>query len=154
MAGGQVGVTEEREAKGRRSEGPVRLGLEVLYARPGPKDRLEGVAKRALTKDLRERYWIRQAAQAGIGAKSWATWEVTLPCLIERAELGRNRDEPGDGFRYVFRSGTEGTGERVEWFEVTEEFEGVKAKEIESFMRLQNGLEADAGFARKGFLAD
>ena len=128
------------------------MGLEILYARPGPQDRLEGVAKRALTKELRERYWIRQAAEAGIGGKSWATWEVTFPWSIERAELGRNRNEPGDGFRYVFRNGTEGTSERVEWFEVTEEFEGVKAKEIESFMRLQNGLEADAEFDPEGFL--
>ena len=129
------------------------MGLEVLYARPGPKDRLEDVAKRDLTGELRERYWIREAADAGIEAKSWANFGISMPWWIEREEVGRNRNEPGDGFRYVFRSGTGGTGGRFEWFEVTEEFGGVDPKDIESFMRVENGIEFDAGFDPKRFLS-
>ena len=71
----------------------------------------------------------------------WANVGIAIQWPIERAELGRNRNEPGDGFRYVFRSGTGGTGGRAEWFEVTEVFEGVEAKDIEAFMRLENGGE-------------
>ena len=118
--------------------------MEILYAKPGSTD---NVAKRDLTKEGRERYWIRQAADLGIAAKkTWASFEIAMPRTIERAELGRNRNEPGDGFRYVFRSGTEGTGGRTEWFEVTEVFEGVEAKDIEAFMRLENGGEGYPGF--------
>ena len=69
-----------------------------------------------------------------------------MPVRIERHELGRNRNEPGDGFRYFFRRGTAGTGGRAEWFEVTEVFEGVQAKEIEAFMRIENGGEAGFDF--------
>ena len=122
----------------------VRTGLEILYAKPGSTD---NVATRDLTKEARERYWIRQAADLGIAAeRTWTSFEVTLPRMIERAELGRNRNEPGDGFRYVFRSGTKGTGGWAEWFEVTEVFEGAEAKDIEAFMRLENGGQGYPGF--------
>ena len=79
----------------------VRTGLEILYAKAGSMD---NVATRDLTKEARERYWIHQAADLGIAAKrTWASFGVTLPRMIERAELGRNRNEPGDGF--VMHSG-------------------------------------------------
>ena len=56
-----------------------------------------------------------------------------------------NRNEPGDGFRYVmYRGGTSGMESRAEWFEVTEVFEGVEAKDVEAFMRVNNG--GTAGF--------
>ena len=134
------------------TKGPARVGLEILYARPGSRDRLEDVEERDLTGELRERYWIRQAGEAGLEAKSWTNMEMTVPWSIERSELGRNRNEPGDGFRYVFRSGTGGTGGRVEWFEVTEVFVDVKARDIESFMRLENGMVTRAGFDPEGFV--
>ena len=82
----------------------------------------------------------------------WANVGIAIQWPIERAELGRNRNEPGDGFRYVFRSGTGGTGGRAEWFEVTEVFEGVEAKDIEAFMRLENGGEGYPDFDPQRFL--
>ena len=152
MASGGANMSEERETKDRRTDALAKVGLEILYAKPGPKDSLADVAERDLTGELRERYWISKAADAGNEAKSWASIGITLPWPIERAALGRNRNEPGDGFRYVFRSGTGGTGGRAEWFEVTEVFEGVEAKDVESFMRLENGGVANPGFDPEGFV--
>ena len=125
---------------------------EILYAKPSPNDNLADVAVRDLPKELRERYWIGQAADASTDAKTRPRFEVAIPWQIERAEFGRNRNEPGDGFRYVFRQGTEGTGGRAEWFEVTEVFEGVDAKDVEAFMRLANGGRGYPGFDSEGFL--
>ena len=130
----------------------VRRGPEILYAKPSPNDNVADVAARDLPKELRERYWIGKAADAGIDAKTSTKFEVSVPWQIERADLGRNRNEPGDGFRYVFRSGTAGTGGRAEWFEVTEVFEGVDAKHVEAFMRLENGGRGYPGFDPRGFL--
>ena len=93
---------------------------------------------------LRERYWIEAAQDAGIDRKSWASFAITMPRRMERHELGRNRNEPGDGFRYVFRTGSSGAEGRTEWVEVTEVFEAVEAKDIEAFMRIENG--GAAGF--------
>ena len=138
--------------KYRRTEGLARVGLEILYARPGPKDRFAVEAARDLPKELRERYWIREASDSGVGAKSWANIEMKLKWPMERIDLGKDRNDPGDGFRYVFRSGTGGTDGRVEWFEVTEVFEGVEAQAIESFMRLENGGATSSGFDRQSFL--
>ena len=143
---------EERKRTTGEPNRLARAGLKILYAKPGPKDNLANVAKRDLTGELRERYWIRQAADAGIAAKTWASVGIGIQWPIERAELGRNRNEPGDGFRYVFRSGTGGTGGRAEWFEVTEVFEGVEAKDIEAFMRLENGGEGYPDFDQQRFL--
>ena len=145
-------MSEERETKNRRTDALAKVGLEVLYARPGPKDGLADGAKRDLTAELRERYWISKAADAGNEAKSWGSIGTTLRWPIERAALGRSRNEPGDGFRWVFQSGTGGTGGRVEWLEVTEVFEGVAARDVESFMRLEHGLEAKSGFDPEGFV--
>ena len=110
------------------------------------------VAERDLTGELRERYWIKAAEDAGIDRKSWASFAITMPWRIERHELGRNRNEPGDGFRYVFRRGSAGTGGRIEWFEVTEVFEGVEARDIEAFMRIENGGEAGFDFDPGAFV--
>ncbi len=43
-------------------------------------------------------------------------------------------------------------GSRTEWFEVTEVFEGVEAKEIEAFMRVKNGGTAGFDFDPDGFV--
>ena len=130
----------------------VKRGPEILYAKPGPNDNVADVAARDMPKELRERYWIGQAADAGIDEKTRTKFEVSFPRQIERTELGRNRNKPGDGFRYVFRSGTAGSGGRAEWFEVTEVFEGVNAKDVEAFMRLENGGRGYPGFDPEEFL--
>ena len=72
--------------------------LEILYAMPDQKDDIWDVAKRDLPGDLRERYWIEQAKDAGINEKTWTNLGITIPWKIERHELGRSRNEPGDGF--------------------------------------------------------
>lgn len=145
-------MAESRGLEGRGDQGQHRAGLELLYLKPGPKDDLTDVAGRDLTGELRERYWIKAAEDAGIDRKSWVSFAISMPWRMERHELGRNRNEPGDGFRYVFRSGSAGTGGRVEWFEVTEVFEGVEARDIEAFMRLENGGEAGFDFDPGAFL--
>lgn len=149
MATGKPDVT----ANGERLPVEVaRIGLEVLFAKPDPKECSKNA--RNLDAELRERFWIRQASDLGVKAESWANVGVTIPIPIERDELGRTRNESGDGFRYLFRTGTGGTGERTEWFEVTEVFEGVKAKDIKSFMRLENGGAAHPGFNPQEFLRE
>ena len=139
-------MSEEQETEGRQDEGRAKAGLEILYAKPGPKDGVGDVAERDLAGELRERYWIRQAEDAGIGSRTWSTLGFSMPWRIERHEIGRNRNEPGDGFWYVFRGGIDGTEGRAEWFEVTEVFEGVEAKGVEAFMRINNGGEAGFDF--------
>ncbi len=125
--------------------------LEILYATPDPKDDMSGVGNRDLPAELRERYWIEQGKDAGT-SRSWADVGVVIPWQIERHELGRSRNEPGDGFRYVVRAGTAGVGGRAEWFEVTEVFEGVKARDIEAFMRIRNGIATRQTFDPGAFL--
>ena len=145
-------MAEVRELESREDQGQRGRGLEILYLKPGPKDHLTDVAERDLTGELRERYWIQAAQDEGIDRKSWASFAISMPWRIERHELGRNRNEPGDGFRYVFRTGSAGTGGRTEWFEVTEVFEGVEAKDIEAFMRIENGGAAGFDFDPGAFV--
>ncbi len=135
-----------------QNEKRAKAGLEILYARHENKDRLADVAQQDVPGELRERFWIRQAEDVGIESRTRpyygirADYRSSIPRRIERHELGRTRNEPGDGFRYAFHSGTAGTGGRAEWFEVTEVFEGVEAKDIEAFMRIENGGEAGFDF--------
>ncbi len=135
------------------SDGLARRGLEILYAKPGGNGDVPDVAEHDLTGELRERYWIGQAADAGI-KKTWAGVGLTMPWAIERSDLGRNRNEPGDGFRYVVRGGIGGMEGRAEWFEVTEVFEGVEAKDVEAFMRLKNGGKGYPGFDPARFVRE
>ena len=145
-------MPESHESEVREERVRPRNGLEILYLKPDPKVQLTGVAERDLAGELRERYWIQAAEDQGVERKNWANVGISMPVPIERHELGRNRNEPGDGFRYVFRSGTAGTGGRAEWFEVTEVFEGVTAKNIEAFMRVENGGEAGFEFDPTAFV--
>lgn len=145
-------MSRDREPEARGADTLGKMGLEILYAKPGPEDDLTDVAERDLTSELRERFWIRKVPNGGGGRNSSGDIHVTVPVWIERAALGRNRNEPGDGFRYLFRSGTDWTDERVEWFEVTEVFEGVEARNIESFMRLENGSRASPSFRQDEFV--
>ena len=130
-----------------------RGGLEILCVKPEPKEDRQDITDRDLAGELRERYWIEKAADAGMESNTWVSVGAGLRYKIERHELGRTRNEPGDGFRYVSWTGTSGTGERAEWFEVTEVFEGVEAKEIEAFMRIENGAEAGFEFDTERFLS-
>ncbi len=145
-------VAESQELKDREERSLHREGLEILYLKPDPKNQLTHVAERDLTSELREKYWIRAAQDKDTDRESWVSFAITIPWEMERHELGRNRNEPGDGFRYVYRSGSAGTGGRVEWFEVTEVFEGVEAKDIEAFMRIENGGEAGFNFDPSEFV--
>ena len=138
-------MSEEQEMKDRQEGLQEKTGLEILYARCEAKDRLADVRQRDVPRELRERYWIRQAEDAAIESRTW-TVGSNMTRRIERYELGRNRNEPGDGFRYVFRSGTDGTEGRAEWFEVTEVFEGVEAKDVEAFMCIDNGGKVGSDF--------
>ena len=150
-AEGGVEVSEERESKGRQEEARAKQGLGILYARGEAEDRLGDVKQRDIPRELRERFWMRKAADAGIERRTW-TVGISMPRWIERHELGRTRNEPGDGFRYVYRRGTDGAGSRAEWFEVTEEFAGVEAKDIEAFMRVNNGGTAGSDFEPDRFV--
>ena len=58
-----------------------------------------------------------------------------MPWRIEREDLGRDRNDPGDGFRQVFRSGSSGIDGRAEWFEATEVFVSVEAKDNQAYLR-------------------
>ena len=137
-------MSEEWETKGQQVA-RAKTGLQILYARCEAGDQPGDLAERDVPGELRERYWIRRAEDAGIkGRTTGLSFTISIPRWIERHELGRNRNEPGDGFRYVFRTGTSGTESRAEWFEVTEVFEGVKGKDVEAFMRVNNG--GTAGF--------
>lgn len=103
----------------------MKPGLEILYAKPEPKDGIQATG-RALTKELRERYWIHVAGKGW--RKSLRAVSVDVTARLPRASLGRNRDEPGDGFRYVYRMGASGPGGQFEWIEVTEVFDGLRPK--------------------------
>lgn len=138
-----------RNSVGER--GP-RGGLRILYKTPKGSDDLEGVAPRDIAGDLREKYWIDRAKDAGIGKKHWVDFGAQVRWSFGRHALGRNRNEPGDGPEYNVRRGMERAKGRAEWFEVTEVFEGVEPKDVEAFMRGNNGVPVRAGFDREAFL--
>ena len=127
-------------------------GLGILFAAPDDKDDMSNVGMRDLTAELRERYWIALGKDAGTGIATWGTVGANFEWRIERKELGRSRNEPGDGFRHALWAGSNGIGARTEWFEVTEVFEGVEARDVEAFMRLHNGMESRQGFDPEAFL--
>ena len=125
--------------------------LEILFLEPetppgGSPD------SRNLVKELRERYWTK-AAEDAEHRPSWVRFGFRFPYPFERQDLGRDREQPGDGFRYVFSGGTTGTESRVEWFEVTEVFAAVDPRDVEAFMRVNNGLPGYPGFDAERFLA-
>lgn len=124
--------------------------FEILFLKPetppgGSAD------SRNLVKELRERYWTKAAADAE-HRPSWLQFGFRFPYPFERQDLGRDREQPRDGFRYVFSGGTMGTESRVEWLEVTEVFAGVNPRDVEAFMRVHNGLPGYPGFDAERFL--
>ena len=55
-------MSEERESKGRQEEARAKQGLGILYARGEAEDRLGDVKQRDIPRELRERFWMRKAA--------------------------------------------------------------------------------------------
>lgn len=129
----------------------VRAGSEILFAKRQAKDGLDAVRARDLAGELRERYWIEAAKNVPRTTKR-PLFEMSMPWRMERHEIGRTRDQPGDGFRYVFRVGPGGAESSAEWFEVTEVFEGVEPKHVEAFMRVNNGGTAGFDFDPDNFV--
>ena len=132
-----------------------RVGLDILYTSPDPKENWGDISLlgRGLTEELRERYWIKRVMRMSSNVCVWNTIEMRFFYDIERHDLGKNRNEPGDGFSYnIVWTKTSGMRERAEWFEVTEVFEGIKPQEIKKFMRIENGMEVDHGFNTDQFL--
>ena len=146
--------------KQKTAHAEKRTGLGILFAKPDPKENRKNISivDRNLTKELRERYWIEEVSKTRSlsNTYAWRSTEISSSYNIERHELGRNRNEPGDGFRYkIVWTGTSRSREQAEWFEVTEVFKGIKpqAKEIEEFMRIENGMVTNSGVNTDKFLS-
>lgn len=127
--------------------------LNILYLKPRHGEKRGDITQRNLVKNLREDFWIEQSGRAEVRS-SWVHFEISCPYSIEHRDLGRNREQPGDGFRWSYNIGTSGTRSRAEWFEVTEVFVTVDPWDVEAFMRLNNGLSAYAGFNPEKFLRE
>lgn len=146
-------MPQEGIARSHREEFQAKPGLEILFATREPEDglELEHLRTSALVKELRERYWVRQVKDVRDRKNPWAV-SIGGVHWIERQDLGKDRNQSGDAFRYVYRLGADGIESRAEWFEVTEVFEGVKPKDIEAFMQANNGGVGDTNFDMDSFL--
>lgn len=112
-------------------------GLSVLYAKEAAAEReWAAIPDRDRTGRLREVYWARRAEKK-IGRKSFA--KLTMSWQVDRTDIDRRGDEPGDGFVYLVEM-TAQTEQRFEWLEVTEVFTKVPASQIEGAMRAWNGI--------------
>ena len=118
-------------------QGRSMTGLSVLYAREAAEEReWAAIPDRDRTGRLREVYWARRAVSKS-GRKSFVS--MNLNWWADRTEIGRRRDEPGDGFIYLVDM-TPRVDEGFEWLEVTEVFTTVPASKIEGAMRAWNGI--------------
>ena len=142
-------MSEEQKTDSLQEESRAKAGLEILFARREPGDGLDGLRKYDVVKELRERFWIREAGDAGWRQRLWS---VRAVWRIGRQDLGRDRNQSGDGFRYVYSVGSESMQSRAEWFEVTEVFEGVEAKDNEAFMLVNHGETVGWNFDTDQFL--
>ena len=112
-------------------------GLNVLYAKEATEEReWELIPDRDRTGRLREVYWAR-CVESKSRRKSFVS--LRLNWKADRSEMGRHRYDPGDGFIYLVEM-THRVEERFEWLEVTEVFTTVAASQIESAMRVWNGI--------------
>ena len=112
-------------------------GLSVLYAKEAAGEReWAAIPDRERTGRLREVYWARRA-ESKSGRK--AIVSMNLKWRVDRAEISRRRDDPGDGFIYPVEMAPR-VKERFEWLEVTEVFTTAPAVRIESAMRAWNGI--------------
>ena len=74
-------------------------GLSVLYTRQAAEEReWASIPDRDRIGRLREVYWARRAVLK-VGRKSFV--RVNLNLQVDRTEIGRRRDYPGDGFVYL-----------------------------------------------------
>ena len=115
-------------------------GLGVLYAKEAAKRPEWGsIPDRDKTGLLREVYWARSAAgKLNTGRKPFVG--MTLNWWADRAEIGRRRDQAGDGFIYLVNMTSQRVDHRFEWLEVTEVFTTVPAWRIEGAMRAWNDI--------------
>ena len=112
-------------------------GLSVLYTGQAAEEReWASIPDRDRIGRLREVYWARRA-ELKVGRKSFV--RVNLNWQVDRTEIGRRRDYPGDGFVYLVDM-TPRVEDRFEWLEVTEVFTTVPASRIEGAMRAWNGI--------------
>ena len=112
-------------------------GLSFLYAKEATEEReWAGIPDRDKTGRLREVYWARRA-DSKTSRKPFVS--MMLNWRADRTEIGRRRNDPGDGFIYLV-SMTPQVEDRFEWLEVTEVFTTVPASQIEGAMRAWNGI--------------
>ena len=120
-------------------------GLEIIFSdkfKTSPD--WQKIPIRRKTGWLRERYWAHRVEN--ISDAGFASANMEWP--IDREELGRRHDEPGDLFSYwtcLSRMETGGTIVRGnKWVEVTEVFTTTEAQHIERIMRVHHGLQSGA----------
>ena len=112
-------------------------GLSVLYAKEAAGEReWAEIPGRDRPGRLREVYWARRA-ELKSGRKSFVS--MNLNWRPDRTEMGRRRDDPGDGFIFLVDV-TPRVEDRFEWLEVTEVFTTVPAARIQGAMRAWNGI--------------
>lgn len=103
-------------------------GLSVLFARETAEERdWAAIPDRDRIGRLREVYWARRADSKS-GRKPFVN--VKLSWRSNRSEIGRARDDPGDGFIYRVNM-VPRVKDRFEWLEVTEVFTTGPASQIE-----------------------
>ena len=119
------------------SQGRLMTGLSVLYAKEAANERdWKATPDRERTGRLREVYWARRAESR---TRRHSFMDITLNWRPERTDVGRRRDDPGDGFN-LYLVDMMRNEDRFEWLEVTEVFTTVPASQIESAMRAWNGI--------------
>ena len=123
-----------------------RSGLGVLYATDNSKDRPEHIQLRDLPVDLREKYWIEK-----VGHRK-PKHSLDLVQITLKHEIERFRQNPGDGFRFWVHSGKSGVQSEMEWFEVTERYPSVNARDVNDFMRCANSIATKRDFDPVVFL--
>ena len=112
-------------------------GLSVLYAKEAAEEReWAAIPDRDRPGRLREVYWARRA-ESESGRQAFLS--MKLYWRPNRREIGRGRDDPGDGFIYLVNM-MPPVEDRFEWLEVTEVFTTVPASQIEGAMRAWNGI--------------
>ena len=112
-------------------------GLSVLYTKEAAEDQeWATIPDRDRPGRLREVYWARRAEST---SGRQALLSMTLTWRPNRSEIGRGRNDPGDGFIYLVNI-MPPVEARFEWLEVTEVFTMVPALQIEGAMRAWNGI--------------
>ena len=112
-------------------------GLNVLYANEAAKGPgWVTIPEQDSPGRLREEYWARREISNSSGKPSLS---VGFGFASIRAIIGRTSNEPGDEFAYFVEMGTR-VEHKFEWFEVTEVLTTVPVSQIESAMRVWNGI--------------